>query len=141
MADNAVDHAYAPVGILVGYQALDGAIVCCVADVGEGVLKSLARYEPYRHLKTHKEAIRLALHNGVSRYGPGHGGFGFYNVFKALAALSGNLRFRSGEGYVTMDGTGLDADRGEEGFVAFRPGFQVTICCRTSQRPDQIPLV
>lgn len=141
MADNATLHANAPVGVLVGYQVIDGAAVCCVADVGNGVLKSLITHEAYRHVQTHKEAVRLALRKGVSRFGPGQGGLGFYNVFKALAAMSGTLRFRSGEGCVTMDGTGFDADTGEESYVIFRPGFQVTICCRTSNRPDPFPLV
>lgn len=141
VADNATLHSNAPVGVLVGYQVIDGACVCCVADVGDGVHKSLTSHEAYRHVKTHKEAVRLALHNGVTRYGPGQGGLGFYRVFKALAAMSGTLRFRSGEGIVTMDGTDFDADKGEEGFATFRPGLQVTICCRTSSRPDPFPLV
>ncbi len=141
MADNATLHANAPVGILVGYHVMDGAAVCCVADVGNGVLKSLTTHQAYRHVQTHKEAVRLALRKGVSRFGPGQGGLGFYNVFKALAAMSGTLRFRSGEGCVTMDGTDFDADKGEESYVVFRPGFQVTICCRTSARPDPFPLV
>lgn len=141
MADNATVHANAPVGVLVGYHIADGAAVCCVADVGDGVLKSLTTHEAYRHVQTHKEAVRLALRKGVSRFGPGQGGLGFYYVFKALAAMSGTLRFRSGEGCVTMDGTDCDSDKGEEGYVIFRPGFQVTICCRNSSRPDPFPLV
>jgi anti-sigma regulatory factor (Ser/Thr protein kinase) len=141
MADNAALHANAAVGVLVGYQVIDGAAVCCVADVGDGVLKSLKTHEAYRHVQSHKEALRLALRKGVSRFGPGQGGLGFYNVFKALAAMSGTLRFRSGEGCVTMDGTDFEADKGEESYVHFRPGFQVTICCRVSNLPDSIPLV
>ncbi len=141
MADNAAVHANAPVGVLVGYQVIDGACVCCVADVGIGVLASLTSHEAYRHVRSHKEAVRFALRRGVSRFGPGQGGLGFYNVFKALAAMSGTLRFRSGEGCVSMDGTDFDADKGEEGYVIFRPGFQVTICCRTSGRTDSFPLV
>jgi anti-sigma regulatory factor (Ser/Thr protein kinase) len=141
MADNATIHANAPVGVLVGYHVLDGAAVCCVADVGIGVLASLTSHEAYRHVQSHKEAVRLALRRGVTRYGPGQGGLGFYNVFKALAAMSGTLRFRSGEGCVSMDGTDVDADKGEESYVIFRPGFQVTICCRTSGRTDPFPLV
>jgi anti-sigma regulatory factor (Ser/Thr protein kinase) len=141
MADNATIHANAPVGVLVGYQVIDGAAISCVADVGIGVLASLTSHEAYRHVQTHKAAARLALHKGVSRYGPGRGGTGFHNVFKALAAMSGTLRFRSGEGCVTMDGIDFDADKGEESYVVFRPGFQVTICCRTSSRPDPFPLV
>jgi anti-sigma regulatory factor (Ser/Thr protein kinase) len=141
MADNAALHANATVGVLVGYQVIDGAAVCCVADVGDGVLKSLTTHEAYRHVQSHKEAVRLALRRGVSRFGPGQGGLGFYNVFKALAAMSGTLRFRSGEGCITMDGTDFEADKGEERYVLFRPGFQVTICCRLSSHADSFPLV
>ena len=140
MADNATIHANAPVGVLVGYQVIDDAAVSCVADVGIGVLASLTTHEAYRHVQTHREAVRLALRKGVSRFGPGQGGTGFYNVFKALAAISGTLRFRSGEGCVTMDGTDLEADKGEESYVLFRPGFQVTICCRVSSRTGPFPL-
>jgi anti-sigma regulatory factor (Ser/Thr protein kinase) len=141
MADNAAIHANATVGVLVGYHVIDGACVCCVADVGIGVLASLTSHQAYRQVQSHKEAVRLALRSGVTCYGPGRGGLGFYNVFKALAAMSGTLRFRSGEGCVTMDGTDFDADKGEESYVLFRPGFQVTICCRTSTCADSIPLV
>jgi anti-sigma regulatory factor (Ser/Thr protein kinase) len=141
MADNAAIHADAPVGVLLGYHIIAGAAVCCVSDVGVGVLASLTSHEAYRHVRSHIEALRLALRRGVSRFGPGRGGYGFHSVFKALAAMSGTLRFRSGEGCITMDGTDLDADRGEESYVVFRPGFQVTICCRTSNRPDPFPLI
>jgi hypothetical protein len=141
MADNAVLHSNAPIGLLVGYQVIEGASVCCVADVGDGVLKSLTSNEAYRHVRTHTEAIRLALQSGVTRFGPCHGGFGFNSVFKALAALSGTLRFRSGEGCITMDGTDFEADKGVESYVAFRQGFQVTICCRTPSHLAAYPLV
>lgn len=141
MADNAAVHSNAAAGVLIGYQVVDHACVFCVADVGDGVLKSLTSHEAYRDVRTHAEAIRLALHNGVTRYGPGNGGFGFNSVFKALAAMSGTLRFRSGEGCVTMDGTDFDADRGSERFVAFRRGFQVTICCRTNSFRGSAPLI
>lgn len=132
MADNAVVHARSDECPLVGYQALDGAIVCAVADVGLGVLASLRENEQFSHLRSHAEAIRMALQDGVTRYGRGSGGFGFRRVFKSLAALRGTLRFRSGEGCIVMDGTELDADRGENRFVRNRPGFQVAICCRVS---------
>jgi hypothetical protein len=35
-----------------------------------------------------------------------------------------------------MDGNDLDADVGSEDFVPFRPGFQVTVCCRTTAHPS-----
>jgi anti-sigma regulatory factor (Ser/Thr protein kinase) len=141
MADNATLHAKSQVGALVGYQVVDGAGICCVADVGIGILASLRENDAYRDLRTHAEALRTALQDGATRYGPGMGGFGFRRVFKALASMRGTLRFRSGEGCVTMDGTDFDADRGEELFVVNRPGFQITICCRLSDRVLPFPVV
>lgn len=141
MADNATDHARSEVGALVGYHVVDGAAVCCVADVGIGVFGSLRGHDDFSYLKTHTEAIRTAIQDGTTRYGKGNGGFGFNKVFKALAAMWGTLRFRSGQGCVSMDGTECDADRGEESYVNDRPGFQVSICCRTSGVADKTPLL
>lgn len=141
MADNAVLHAESGIGALVGYQVVDGAAVCGVADVGVGVLASLRQNERYGNLRTHAEALRTALQYGVTRYGSGNGGSGFHNVFKALTAMWGTLRFRSGEGCLTMDGTDFDADRGDVTTVLNRPGFQVTICCRSSARTLPFPTV
>lgn len=140
MADNAVVHSNSPVGILAGYQATAGAITCCVVDVGDGVLASLRTNDAYHDLKTHKDAIRKALEAGVTRFSDG-GGLGFYRVFKSLAAMWGTLRFRSGEGCVTMDGNDFEADHGTDDFVLNRAGFQVTICCRVSESTPSNPLV
>jgi hypothetical protein len=142
MAENAVIHSEAPTGILVGYQVMPEAALFTVADVGMGILASLRMHPAYQHLQVHLEAIRAALHVGVSRFGPGQGGLGFSQVFKSLAADSGLVRFRSGEGCITMDGTDLDADTtGNETFPPGLPGFQVTVCCRRGATGQNEPLV
>lgn len=132
MADNAVIHAQAPAGILVGYAVEANTATFCVADVGLGVLATLRSHPAYAHLQLHKDAIRTALQDGVSRFGPNTRGLGFRQIFKALAAQWGHLRFRSGNGCVTLNGHGLDTDKGEESFPPELPGFQVTVCCRTA---------
>lgn len=132
MADNAVIHAQAPVGILVGYAVEDNMAMFSVADVGIGVLASLRSHPAYLQLQLHNDAIRTALRDGTSRFGPNTRGLGFRQIFKALAAQWGHLRFRSGNGCVTLNGHGLDSDKGEEAFPPELPGFQVTVCCRTS---------
>ena len=102
MTDNATVHSKSP-SILVGYQAIEGVALCCIVDVGIGVLDSLKSHEAYGNLSQHKDAIRIALQQGESCLGPkSGGGNGFNNVFKALAATWGTLRFRSGEGRVSM---------------------------------------
>jgi anti-sigma regulatory factor (Ser/Thr protein kinase) len=141
MADNAVNHSEATDGILVGYHAIRGKAICCVADIGIGILASLTQCAAYSYLTTHRDAVRLALQNGVSRHGPNQGGLGLNQVFKSLAAAYGTLRFRSGQGCVTMDGRDLDCDQGEESFVSERAGFQVTICCRLNNQPDSAQLI
>jgi anti-sigma regulatory factor (Ser/Thr protein kinase) len=141
MADNAVIHAQAPVGVLVGYAVEENMATFSVADVGIGVLATLRSHPAYEHLELHKDAIRTALQDGTSRFGPNTRGLGFRQIFKALAAQWGHLRFRSGNGCVTLNGHGLDADKGEETFPPHLPGFQVTVCCRTSAPSAQADLL
>jgi anti-sigma regulatory factor (Ser/Thr protein kinase) len=134
MAENVVIHAQAQTAALVGYQVSPGVALFCVVDVGIGILASLQSRRAYRRLKLHSEAIRMALQDGVTRLDPeeGGGGFGFRQVFRALAAHWGTLRFRSGEGCVTMQGTDCDANRGDVSHPPPLPGFQLTVCCRTA---------
>jgi anti-sigma regulatory factor (Ser/Thr protein kinase) len=142
MADNALQHSASPVPILVGYRTFDGVAQFTVVDVGIGVLASLTGCDDYRHLRYHNEAIRAALLDGTtSMKGRGGGGFGFRQVFKALVEQQGNLRFRSVEGCITMDGRGLDADAGNELFPPKLPGFQVTVSCRTPHARPAEPVV
>jgi anti-sigma regulatory factor (Ser/Thr protein kinase) len=141
MVDNALDHAEAPIPVLVGYRVLPGIALFTVVDVGRGVLASLRSNSAYQRLQRDKDAIREALHDGVSRYGANRGGLGFRQVFKALLAQWGYLRFRSGNGSITMDGNDFDADKGEARYPPSLPGFQVTVCCRTSGVPPPEPLV
>ncbi|QDV85587.1 hypothetical protein TBK1r_46010 [Stieleria magnilauensis] len=141
MADNAVFHSESTIGILVGYQAIPGASLFCIADAGIGVLESLRSNPEYRNLNDHREAIRMALKPGISRYGRGHGGSGFAQVFKSLAKHWGTLRFRSGKGCVTMDGRDCNADVGVKSEAPFRPGFQVSVCCRTGESPHSDSLI
>lgn len=139
MAENAVIHAESPTAILVGYQVTDGLALFSVADVGIGVLASLRSHSDFQHLQLHNDAIREALHDGTTRFGRNTRGLGFGQVFKALAAQWGYLRFRSGNGCITLDGQGLDADQGKESFPPILPGFQVTVCCRTSAATPSVP--
>ena len=113
MAENAVIHANAP-AILVGYDVSPGKALFCVVDVGVGVLASLKKNPDFGNLILHNEAIRAALQEGVSCRRPdeGGGGFGFRQVFTSLADQWGTLRFRSGEGCITMEGTEIDAGDG-----------------------------
>jgi len=141
MAENALIHAETSVDILVGYAIEENTALFSVADVGIGVLASLRTHPAYQYIELHKDAIRAALYDGTTRFGPNSRGTGFRQIFKALAAQWGYLRFRSGNGCVTLNGTGLNADQGEETFPPPLPGFQVTVCCRTAAPPEPFNLV
>jgi hypothetical protein len=77
MAENAVIHSEAPSNNLVGYQVSPEAALFTVVDAGIGILASLRSHRAYQHFQVHLEAIRAALHVGVTRFRPGQGGFGF----------------------------------------------------------------
>lgn len=141
MAENALIHSEAPIPALVGYHVVPGMAQFCVADVGIGVLASLRTCPDFQHIGLHKDAIREALKDGTSRFGRNKGGFGFRSVFKALVAQWGQLRFRSGEGCVIMDGMDLAADKGEEHFPPSLPGFQVSVACRTVEGAALPPVI
>ena len=141
MVENAVIHAHAPIPTLVAYHVAEGMAQFCVADLGIGVLASLRQCDDYRHLALHNQAIREALRDGTSRFGRNTRGLGFRSVFKALMANWGRLRFRSGNGCITMDGTDLNADRGQESFPPSLPGFQVALCCQAGDRPLLEPVM
>jgi hypothetical protein len=129
MTENALLHAKSKVAVLVGYQVLDHAALFTVADVGRGVLASLRSSAEFQNLAHSRDALRLALRDGVSCLGRGNG-YGFHQVFKALANQFGTLRFRTGNVCIVMDGTQFEADLGTESYPEPLPGFQVTVCCR-----------
>lgn len=129
MAENAVIHSHTPVAPLAGYEVASRMAMFTVADVGIGVLASLRSVPQYAHLTEDVDAIQLAMQNGVTSRQDGSGGTGFNSVFKALAEQWGQLRFRSGNGCITMDGTHLKADKCRRHFPLPMPGFQVSVCC------------
>lgn len=129
MAENAVLHSLSPIQPVAGYQAVSGTALFTIADVGIGVRRSLATNPRYAQLGDDTDAVMLAMRTGVTSRSEG-GGFGFDSVFKALTEMWGTIRLRSGNGCVSLDGTGLDADQCVKSRPLAIPGFQVSICCR-----------
>jgi hypothetical protein len=132
MMENSLIHSHAAIAPVAGYSVADGIAEFSVFDLGIGVLASLKSCPEYNHISLHKDAIRAALQDGISRFGAQKGGFGFREVFKALIASWGELRFRSGEGCISMSGSHLANDQGIEHFPPLLPGFQVSVACRAS---------
>jgi hypothetical protein len=92
---------------IVGYRATEKDFEFVIADSGAGTLAALRRNPKYTELADAGRALELALTDGVSSFGDDSGrGYGFRDLFVGLANLSGELRFRSGDHALTIDGTG-----------------------------------
>lgn len=105
LENNIHEHAEAPKTGVIAYKADAGVFEFVVADRGIGILRSLRRCAVYAALRDDGRALQEALTDGVSRHGPNsRHGYGFRPIFTGLANLYGELRFRSGDHAVTMDG-------------------------------------
>lgn len=102
---NIIDHSAAiPSGIGV-FRAKSNVFEIVVSDRGIGPLASLTSCAEYTSISDHSEALQAIIENGVSRYGAGTGhGNGFRPIFEKLAGMSGQLRFRSGDAALSLDG-------------------------------------
>lgn len=106
LSSNILEHAGTNASGLVAFSALADGFELVAADNGIGVLASLQSSSEFADLKDHGTSLRLALTEGVSRFGQGSGrGFGFRPLFIGLANLNGLLRFRSGNSALVIDGT------------------------------------
>lgn len=102
---NVCEHSQSPHSELAAFQARQGRFEFVVADRGIGVLASLRSGTDYAQLGDHGEALQLAVSEGVSRFGSkSERGYGFRPLFVGLANLNGNLRFRSGDHALSIDG-------------------------------------
>lgn len=102
---NVIEHAYFYDGAIVAWRADALGFEFCVSDFGVGVLASLRQGNAYKDLEDEGQALQLAVKEGVSRRGVGVGsGYGFCPIFVGLANLRGNLRFRSGDHGLVIEG-------------------------------------
>ena len=116
---------------VVGYRATEMDFEFVIADSGVGALAALRRNPKYANLDDAGRALELALTDGVSSYGEDSGrGYGFRDLFIGLANLSGELRFRSGDHALTMDGTGPSLPSRRLVQKPELQGFVASIVCR-----------
>jgi anti-sigma regulatory factor (Ser/Thr protein kinase) len=77
-----------------------------ISDHGVGPRASLLSGPAGLQPKSDTEALTMMLTDGVSRYGIDQGrGRGFRPIFVGLSNLAGYMRFRSGSGSLTVQGT------------------------------------
>jgi hypothetical protein len=104
LLSNIIEHSEASHSGLVAFQARDGFFEFVAADQGVGALASLQRNPRFAALTSDREALPLVLQHGCSRHVEPGRGAGFDDMFRGLANHNGNLRFRSGDAAVLIDG-------------------------------------
>ena len=135
LENNIHEHADAPETGMLAYRAEPGAFELVVADRGIGVLRSLRRCATYAALPDEGKALEAALTDGVSRHGQdSNHGHGFRPIFTGLMNLHGELRFRSGDHAVTMDGTSPTLATSRITQKAPIDGFFASVRCHADQQ-------
>lgn len=127
---NIYEHAEASDTGIIAFHASSSRFEFVAADRGIGILRSLRNAPAYSGLADHGEALRLALTDGISRFGADAGrGHGFRPLFIGLANLNGMLRFRSGDHALLIDGrqpTLMTARTAQKPNI---PGFFISVSC------------
>lgn len=116
---------------LVAFRSTATEFEFVVADSGAGVLAGLQGTARYAHLTDAGTALKTALADGQSRLldvDPGRG-FGFHELFVNLANLNGELRFRSDDHALTIDGSGPALPQARLAQKARLQGFVISVVC------------
>jgi hypothetical protein len=135
MQNNVHDHSNASDTGLIAYRVSDEKVEWTVADRGIGILSGL-KSGAFPSLNDSGEALKIALTDGRSRFGVGKGrGYGFRELFKALSARHGTLRFRSDDQVLTITGVSPSLSRARLQQRAQVSGFSVTVVCAKPSAP------
>jgi len=135
LENNIYEHADAPDTGIVVFKADPGVFEFVVADLGIGILHSLQSCSVYDDLNDYGNALMIALSDGASRHGPNSGhGHGFRPIFTGLVNMYGELRFRSGDHALIMDGTSPDLITAKISQKAYIDGFFACIRCYVNQK-------
>lgn len=132
---NVIDHSEASETGIAVFAARPGAFEFVVADTGIGVLTSLTKNPEHARLQDEGTALSAVIESGVSRFGrdTGHGN-GFRPIFERLADMTGELRFRSGDYALSLDGQ-FGNRIGRQ--IAQKPrlsGFFAAVLCRAPKK-------
>ena len=140
LENNIHEHASAPDTGILAYRAEPGVFEFVCGDRGMGILKSLRRHVAHAGLLDEGKALEAALSDGVSRYGSNtNHGYGFRPIFTGPVNLHGELRFRSGDHAITMDGTGPALATSRISQKAPIAGFFASVRCHVKKRRKDTP--
>jgi hypothetical protein len=129
LLSNIIEHSEASHTGLVAFQARDGCFEFVAADQGVGALATLRRNPRFAALASDREALPLVLEHGCSRYEEPGRGAGFDDMFRGLANHNGNLRFRSGDAAVLIDGASPLSIKPKVKTKPHLQGFIASIAC------------
>ena len=102
---NVTDHSEAKQTGIAVFSISRGTFEFVVADKGIGALASLTTNTAHSRLQDEGAALSAMVETGISRFNAGTGhGYGFRPIFERLADMTGELRFRSGDYALTLDG-------------------------------------
>lgn len=131
LVGNVIDHSENSGSAAAFFCAGKGEFEFVVSDRGIGVLDSLTQNPEYSGLSDHGAALEAMVEAGVSRHArdTGHGN-GFRPIFEKLADMTGELRFRSGDYVLTLDGRFGDRIARETNQKARIQGFLAAVNCK-----------
>jgi len=139
LQDNVYRHSGRAETGVAAYAATAGAFEFVLADAGIGVLASLRENPDFADLTDAGQALRAAASDGASRLGRASGhGYGIGQVFRALAGLHGELRFRSDDHVLTIIGDSPNLmGQVEIAQKARLSGLIISVRCQAWDRTNQ----
>lgn len=130
LENNIHEHSEAPETGIIAFRATPGVFEFVASDRGIGILDSLKRCPDYMRLRDSGKALEAALTDGTSRFGAdSRHGHGFRPIFIGLMNLHGELRFRSGDHALIMDGTTPTLSTAQLQQKPYIDGFFASVQC------------
>jgi hypothetical protein len=130
MESNVHEHSDKAATGIIAFQAQAGDFEFVVGDAGVGILATLREAPEFKHLTDGGRALHVALQEGVSRYGrSSNRGNGFRDLFRGLGDLNAELRFRSGDHALTINGR-ADLRQAVLAQKTHFQGFLASVRCR-----------
>ncbi len=143
MGDNVVWHAFEtgdrPCPAIAGFHVFNGYASFCVADAGQGFLKSLQRAPKWAGLKTDNEALdAVVTHHATSKPNESEGG-GFNDLFNNLLDFNGLVVLRTGRTALHMVNKGPKRDH-HPVHSRHIPGSSITAVFSQREQPREMAL-
>lgn len=106
VVDNVLQHADIETGYVMGQlHSTEKQVVFCVADAGQGILKSLKTSNTYKPVDS-MDAITLAMKEGVTRSKTEHQGNGLWGLHRIIESSTGEMTITSGGARIHINSAG-----------------------------------